>query len=119
MVVDEHPIAGSKGRHSPPDPGEAASRAGYSHFWYYTTSYNMKNLLVSMGGTTPDIGRNFAGLQNAVSFLIESRGVGIGRQACVGRNPEPQRSDSSGAGAAGSGAPAEQYPRAQRSHRFR
>lgn len=59
---------------------EAAGRAGYSHFWYYTTSYNMKNLRVSMGGTTPDIGRNFAGLQNAVSFLIESRGVGIGRE---------------------------------------
>jgi hypothetical protein len=60
---------------------EATARAGYSHFWYYTTSYNMKNLLVSMGGTTPDIGRNFAGLQNAVSFLVESRGVGIGRES--------------------------------------
>jgi hypothetical protein len=60
---------------------DAAGRAGYSHFWYYTTSYNMKNLLVSMGGTTPDIGRNFGGLQNAVSFLIESRGVGIGRES--------------------------------------
>lgn len=59
---------------------EATGRAGYTHFWYYTTSYNMKNLLVSMGGTTPDIGRNFGGLQNAVSFLIESRGVGIGRE---------------------------------------
>lgn len=54
--------------------------AGYTHFWYYTTSYNLKNLRVSMGGTTPDIGRNFAGLQNAVSFLVESRGVGIGRE---------------------------------------
>lgn len=60
---------------------EATGRAGYTHFWYYTTSYNMKNLLVSMGGTTPDIGRNFGGLQNAVSFLIESRGVGIGRES--------------------------------------
>ncbi len=58
-----------------------ANRAGYSHFWYYTTSFNLKSLLVSMGGTTPDIGRNFAGLQNAVSFLIESRGVGIGRES--------------------------------------
>jgi hypothetical protein len=60
---------------------DAADRAGYSHFWYYTTSYNLKNLLVSMGGTTPDIGRNFGGLQNAVSFLVESRGVGIGRES--------------------------------------
>ncbi len=60
-------------------------RAGYTHFWYYTTSYNPKNLLVSMGGTTPDIGRNFAGLQNAVSFLVESRGVGIGRESFARR----------------------------------
>jgi len=63
----------------------AASRAGYSHFWYYTTSYNLKSQLVSMGGTTPDIGRNFAGLQHAVSFLIESRGVGIGRDSFLRR----------------------------------
>jgi len=61
------------------------NRAGYSQFWYYTTSYNPKNLLVSMGGTTPDIGRNFAGLQNAVSFLVESRGVGIGRESFTRR----------------------------------
>lgn len=60
-------------------------RVGYTHFWYYTTSYNPKNLLVSMGGTTPDIGRNFAGLQNAVSFLVESRGVGIGREGFARR----------------------------------
>lgn len=61
------------------------SRAGYTHFWYYTTSYNMKNLRVSMGGTTPDIGRNFAGIQNAVSFLVETRGVGIGREGFARR----------------------------------
>jgi len=60
-------------------------RTGYTHFWYYTTSYNLKNLQVSMGGTTPDIGRNFAGLQNAVSFLVESRGVGIGREGFARR----------------------------------
>ena len=63
----------------------ATARAGYTQFWYYTTSYNPKDLLVSMGGTTPDIGRNFAGLQNAVSFLIESRGVGIGRDSFARR----------------------------------
>jgi hypothetical protein len=38
-----------------------------------------------MGGTTPDIGRNFAGLQHAISFLVESRGVGIGRQSYARR----------------------------------
>jgi hypothetical protein len=60
-------------------------RAGYTHFWYYTTSYNLKDLRVAMGGTTPDIGRNFAGLQHAISFLIESRGVGIGRESYARR----------------------------------
>ena len=35
--------------------------------------------VVSMGGVSPDTGRNIAGLRNAVSFLIETRGVGIGR----------------------------------------
>jgi len=60
-------------------------RAGYSHFWYFTTSYDMKDLRVSMGGTTPDIGRNFAGLQNAISFLLETRGIGIGRDSFARR----------------------------------
>jgi len=59
--------------------------ADYTHFWYYTTSYDMKDRRVAMGGTTPDIGRNFAGLQNAVSFLVESRGVGIGRESYARR----------------------------------
>ena len=60
-------------------------RAGYSHFWYFTTSYNAEDKKVSMGGTSPDIGRNTAGLQNAVSFLIETRGVGIGRESYARR----------------------------------
>jgi hypothetical protein len=59
--------------------------AGYSHFWYFTTSYNPADKKVSMGGTSPDIGRNTAGLQNAISFLIESRGVGIGRASYARR----------------------------------
>jgi hypothetical protein len=32
-----------------------------------------------MGGTRPDMGRNVSGLRQAVSLLIESRGVGLGR----------------------------------------
>ena len=32
-----------------------------------------------MGGAQPDTGRNVNGLKNAVSLLIETRGVGIGR----------------------------------------
>jgi hypothetical protein len=34
---------------------------------------------VAMGGIGPDTGRNVAGLRNAVSFLLETRGVGLGR----------------------------------------
>lgn len=60
-------------------------RAGYSQFWYYTTSYNEADKRVSMGGIAPDIGRNAGGLQNAISFLIESRGVGIGREGFARR----------------------------------
>jgi hypothetical protein len=59
--------------------------AGYTHFWYYTTAYNPKDKRVNGGGTAPDIGRNYAGLQNALSFLVESRGVGIGRDSFARR----------------------------------
>jgi hypothetical protein len=47
--------------------------------WYYTTSTDPQDLRVSMGGTQPDTGRNVNGLRNAISLLIETRGVGIGR----------------------------------------
>jgi len=57
----------------------AFDQAGLTHSWYYTTSYDMGDRRVSMGGVVPDTGRNIAGLRNAVSFLLETRGVGIGR----------------------------------------
>ena len=57
----------------------AFEQAGLTHSWYYTTSYDMSDRRVSMGGVVPDTGRNIAGLRNAVSFLLETRGVGIGR----------------------------------------
>jgi hypothetical protein len=60
-------------------------KAGYTQHWYFTTSYNMEDKKVSMGGTSPDIGRNTAGLQNSISFLIETRGVGIGRESYARR----------------------------------
>jgi zinc carboxypeptidase len=57
----------------------AFADAGLSQSWYYTSSYDMNDRTVSMGGVVPDTGRNIAGLRNAVSFLLETRGVGIGR----------------------------------------
>lgn len=50
-----------------------------SHSWYYTTSRDKEDKTVAMGGIGPDTGRNIAGLRNAISFLLETRGVGIGR----------------------------------------
>src|SRR5450432_3521284 len=57
----------------------ALGAAGLSDSWYYASSYDMGDKVVSMGGVVPDTGRNISGLRNAVSFLIETRGVGIGR----------------------------------------
>jgi hypothetical protein len=52
---------------------------GLTSEWYYTTSADVADKKVSMGGVQPDTGRNVNGLKNAVSFLIETRGVGLGR----------------------------------------
>jgi hypothetical protein len=53
---------------------------GLTSFWYHTTSYRTDDKLVAMGGNAPGIARNTFGLMGAVSFLIETRGVGIGLQ---------------------------------------
>ncbi len=47
--------------------------------WYYTTTNDLADKKISMGGTQPDTGRNVNSLKNAVSLLIETRGVGIDR----------------------------------------
>ena len=52
---------------------------GLSSEWYYTTSTDVADKKVSMGGVQPDTGRNVNGLRNAISFLIETRGIGLGR----------------------------------------
>lgn len=57
----------------------ALTAQGLTNEWYYTTSTNMDDRTISMGGTQPDTGRNVNGLKNTVSMLVETRGVGIGR----------------------------------------
>ena len=52
---------------------------GLTAEWYYTTSTDLQDKKISMGGTQPDTGRNVNGLKNAISLLIETRGVGLGR----------------------------------------
>jgi hypothetical protein len=58
---------------------EALRAEGLSIEWYYTTTPDLADRKISMGGTQPDTGRNVNGLTNAVSILVETRGVGLGR----------------------------------------
>ena len=58
---------------------QALNAQGLRHEWYYTTSADLADKKVSMGGVQPDTGRNVNGLRNTVSLLIETRGVGLGR----------------------------------------
>ena len=57
---------------------QALRAQGLSSEWYYTTSTDVANKKVAMGGVQPDTGRNVNGLRNAISFLIETRGIGLG-----------------------------------------
>lgn len=57
----------------------ALTKQQLSSEWYYTTSTDLQDLRISMGGTQPDTSRNVYGLRNAISLLVETRGVGIGR----------------------------------------
>ncbi|GLR90107.1 M14 family metallopeptidase [Bradyrhizobium iriomotense] len=56
----------------------ALDSAGLTQDWYYTTGRAGGPAVASMGGIGADTGRNVAALRNAVSFLVETRGVGIG-----------------------------------------
>ncbi|MGE0816848.1 MAG: M14 family zinc carboxypeptidase [Vicinamibacterales bacterium] len=57
----------------------ALGQAGLHVFQYHTTSTDPDDKVVSAGGVQPDTGRNVNGLRQAVSILIETRGVGVGR----------------------------------------
>jgi len=52
---------------------------GLTSEWYHTTSPDPNDRKVTMGSVLPDTGRNVNGLRNAISFVIESRGLGLGR----------------------------------------
>jgi hypothetical protein len=58
---------------------------GLTTFAYHTTSAAASDKVVSMGGVQPDTGRNTTGLRPALSLLIETRGIGIGRANYVRR----------------------------------
>jgi hypothetical protein len=58
---------------------QALEEKGHRVDDYHTSSASAKDLTVSMGGVNVDTGRNVGGLRNAVSLLLETRGVGIGK----------------------------------------
>jgi hypothetical protein len=59
----------------------AMARHGLSSHDYVTTAAAIDDRLVSLGGNAPGIARNTFGLRGSVSYLIETRGVGIGLQS--------------------------------------
>ena len=59
----------------------AIKKQGLSSFDYVTTDPVLADKRISLGGTAPGIARNTFGLRGAVSYLIETRGVGIGLQS--------------------------------------
>jgi hypothetical protein len=58
---------------------QALTAQGLSSEWYYTSSSDVADKKMAMGGVQPDTGRNVNGLRNAVSILIETRGSDLGR----------------------------------------
>lgn len=58
----------------------ALNSQGLTSDWYYTTSADPADKRIAMGGPQADSLRNVGGLKNTVSLLIETRGVGLGRQ---------------------------------------
>ncbi len=59
----------------------AFTPVGLNWFWYHTaTTANPQDRGVSLGGNAPGISRNNFGLNGAISFLVETRGIGVGMQ---------------------------------------
>jgi hypothetical protein len=60
---------------------KAIKSHGLMPYDYVTTGIDASDRRVSLGGTAADIARNTFGLAGSVSYLIETRGVGIGLQS--------------------------------------
>src|SRR5882757_7511548 len=74
-------LTGIAGRLYRPALEAAMDQHGLSSHDYVTTGTDMDDRLVSLGGNAPGIARNAFGLRGSVSYLIETRGVGIGLQS--------------------------------------
>ncbi|MGD7008901.1 M14 family metallopeptidase [Metabacillus sp. 84] len=63
------------------DTEEALDQQGFSNEPYYTAVLSSSNEIeLEEGSTEARIGRNSFGLSPAISFLVETRGIGIGRE---------------------------------------
>lgn len=62
------------------DAHQALAEQDFSSDAYYTSSRNGEEIQIREGGSEPRIGRNAFGLKPAISFLVETRGIGIGRE---------------------------------------
>lgn len=58
----------------------ALKRQGLSSEWVHTTSADLADKRVFMGGTEPNSIRNASALKNSIGLQMESRGAGLGRQ---------------------------------------
>ena len=56
------------------------AKKGFSSGDYYTAAKRDGQLEITEGGPEPRIGRNSFALKPALSFLVETRGIGIGRE---------------------------------------
>ncbi|RFU65195.1 M14 family metallopeptidase [Peribacillus glennii] len=63
-----------------PDVNKALDKQKLTHHDYYTLDTNdAGNLVATEGSTETRIGRNALGLKNTLTYLIETRGINIGR----------------------------------------
>ena len=58
----------------------ALKQQGLSVEWVHSTSADMADKRVSMGGVQPDSLRNVSALKNSIGLRVESRGAGLGQQ---------------------------------------
>lgn len=74
---------------------EQLKEKGYSSRNYYVTGRDDEDVVIKEGGTDPRIGRNAFGLTPSISFLVESRGIGIGRENFARRVASQQETHES------------------------
>ncbi|MGM7702554.1 M14 family metallopeptidase [Pseudalkalibacillus sp. Hm43] len=59
---------------------EQLTKTGFSNSHYYVTGRDGDKVVIKEGGTDARIGRNAYALTPSFSFLVETRGIGIGRE---------------------------------------